>query len=114
MARSARTVRQAALCKRKLRLVQKAGYFYGLVDGQRRVDGTDADEVWRQIHDDAGKADPKFFGFTGAQSRFLVFFPNGIHADGFSSRERDYKVEAKRKLDATASLAEAMYGSGLG
>ncbi|MDE0305094.1 MAG: hypothetical protein OXI87_09450 [Albidovulum sp.] len=97
-----------------MRLVREAGYFYGLVDGRRRVDGAVADEVWRQLHDDAGKADPKYFGFTGAKSRFLVFFPNDFHADGSSSQERGYRVEAKRKLDATAPSAEAMYSRGSG
>ena len=114
MAASARTVRQGTLGKRNLRLVRKDGHFYGLVDGQKCVDGPDADDVWRRLHDDAGKTDPKYFGYAGARSRFLRFFPNGFRSDGFSSQERDYKLAAKRKLDATAPLAEALSGGGLG
>ena len=114
MAASARTVRQGTLGKRNLRLVQKDGHFYGLVDGLKCVDGPDVDDVWRRLHDDAGKTDPKYFGYPGARSRFLRFSPNGFHSDGFSSQERDYKLAAKRKLDATAPLAEALSGSGFG
>ena len=114
MAASARTVRQGILGKRNLRLVQKDGHFYGLVDGEKCVDGSDADDVWRRLHDDAGKADPRYFGYSGARSRFLKFFPNGFHSDGFLSQERNYKLAAKRKLDVTAPLAEALTGRGFG
>ena len=114
MATSARTVRSGTLGKRNLRLVEKDGRFYGLVDGQRCVDGPDADDVWRRLHHDAGKADPKYFGYAGARSRFLKFFPRGFHSDGFSSQERDYKLAAKRKLDADAPLTEALSSGGFG
>lgn len=114
MAASARTVRQGTLGKRGLRLVEKDGRFHGLVDGRVCVDGTDADDVWQRLHRDAGKADPRYFGHAGARSRFLKFFPNGFRSDGFLSRERNYKVEAKRKLDAAAPLSDALNGSGLG
>ena len=99
MAVGARTIRQGRLGKHDLRLVEKNRHYYGLVDGQRCVDGSEADDVWRRLHDDAGKADPRYFGFDGARVRFLKFFPNGFRSDGFSSMERDYKVAAKRKLD---------------
>lgn len=114
MATGARTVRSGALGKRHLRLVEKDGRFYGLVEGQRCVDGSDADDVWRRLHDDAGKADPKYFGYDGARSRFLKFFPKGFHSDDFSSQERDYKLMAKRKLDTIAPLAEARCDRGFG
>ena len=114
MAARARTVRSGTLGKRKLRLVQKDGYFYGLADGQKCVEGPQADDVWRRLHRDAGKADPRYFGYAGARSRFLKFFPNGFHSDGFASMERDYKLAAKRKLDNTAPLAEALSGAGFG
>lgn len=114
MASGARTIRQGTLGRHKLRLVQKDGHFYGLVDGQKCLDGTDAHDVWRRLHRDAGKVDPKYFGYAGARNRFLKFFPHGFHSNGFSSQERDYKLAASRKLDATAPLAEALNGSGLG
>ena len=113
MAPSARTIREGTLGKHDLRLVQKDGHFYGLVDGRMCVDGADADDVWRQLHRDAGKAHPEYFGYAGARNRFRKFFPNGLRSPGFSSQERDYKLAARRKLDK-APLAEALNGSGLG
>ena len=114
MVASARTIRRGRLGKHNLRLVEKDRHFYGLVDGQRCVEGSDADDVWRRLHDDAGKADPRYCGFDGARARFLKFFPNGFRSDGFSSMERDYKVAAKRKLDQSAPLSDALIGLGFG
>ena len=111
---AARTIRQGNLGKRALRLAEKDGKFYGLADGKVCVEGTDADRVWRQLHDEAGKSDPKYFGYSGARSRFLKFFPNGFHSEGYAAQERDYKLAAKNKLDATAPLAMAITGSGYG
>lgn len=66
------------------------------------------------MSDDAGKADPRYFGFDGARARFLKFFPNGFRSDGFSLMERDPKVAAKRKLDQNAPLIDALTGHGFG
>lgn len=111
---TARTLRQGSLGKRVLRLVEKDGKFFGLADGKVCVEGTEADRVWQQLQDEAGKSDPKYFGYAGARSRFLKFFPNGFHSDGYAEQERDYKLAAKKKLDATAALEMALTGSGYG
>lgn len=111
---AARKIRQGNLGKRALRLAKKDGKFYGLVDGKVCVEGTDADRVWQQLHDEAGKSDPKYFGYSGAGIRFLKFFPNGFHSEGYAAQERDYKLAAKNKLDATAPLEMAITGSGYG
>jgi hypothetical protein len=110
----AKTIRQAKLGKRALRLAEKDGTFYGLSDGKICAQGDDPDRVWRQLHDEAGKSDPRYFGYTGAKSRFLRFFPNGFRSDGYASQERDYKVAAKRKLDETAPLEKTLIGTGYG
>lgn len=110
----AETIRTAKLGKKELRLVRMNGRFFGLADGVRCAEGDNADDVWRQLHDDAGKSDPKYFGFDGARSRFLKFFPNGFHSDGYASQERDYKLAAKAKLDQTAPLEKAVDGEGFG
>ena len=90
------------------------GRFFGLADGVRCIEGDNADDVWRQLHDDAGKSDPKYFGFDGARNRFLKFFPNGFHSDGYASQERDYKLAAKAKLDKAAPLDKVVDGKGFG
>lgn len=110
----AEIIRTGKLGKKELRLVKMNGRFFGLVDGARCTEGENADDVWRQLHDDAGKGDPKYFGFDGARNRFLKFFPNGFHSGGYSSQERDYKLAAKAKLDATAPLDKAADEKGLG
>jgi hypothetical protein len=94
--------------------VRKDSRFFGLADGKVCAEGEDPDDVWRRLHDEAGKANPKYFGFDGARARFLRFFPNGFHSAGFTSAERDYKVAAKQRLDETAPLEQAVSGSGLG
>lgn len=60
------TIRNANLGKTALRLVRKDGRFFGLANGAIVVEGDDADDVWRRLHDDAGKGDAKYFGFDEA------------------------------------------------
>jgi hypothetical protein len=102
-----------------LRLVEKDRAFIGVIfaaDGLKKaqIEGNDADDVWRRLHDEAGKANPKYFGFDGARARFLRFFPNGFHSVGYTKAERDYKIEAKQLLNETAPLKHAVGASGLG
>lgn len=111
---AARTIRQRNLGKRALRLVEKDSKFFGLADGKVCVEGDDADRVWQQLHDEAGKSDPNYFGYSGARSRFLKFFPEGFQSEGYAAQERDYKLAAKNKLDTTAPLEKALTGSGFG
>jgi hypothetical protein len=110
----AETIRTGKLGKKELRLVKMNGRFFGLADGVKCSEGENADDVWRQLHDDAGKSDPNYFGFDGARSRFLKFFPNGLHSQGYASQERDYKLAAKAKLDETAPLEKTVDGKGFG
>ena len=110
----AKTIRSGTIGKRALRLVEQDGKFFGLADGKICTKGSDAEVVWGSLHDEAGKADPKYFGYKGARSQFLKFFPNGFHSDGFRSQERSYKVAAKEKLDAAAPLTEPKEGNGFG
>lgn len=114
MVASVKTIRKGKLGKHELRLVRKDQHFYGLVDGQKCVDGSDADDVWRRLHDDAGKNDPKYFGYPGARSRFLKIFHDGFYSDRFLSKERDQKIKAKKKLDTTVPLNKALTGGGFG
>jgi hypothetical protein len=67
-------IRGAMLGKTELRLSQQDGRFYGLIDGKIVVNGDSADDVWRRLHDEADKSNPKYFGFDGARNRFLHFF----------------------------------------
>lgn len=108
------TIRNGKLGEKRLRLVRKGNQFYGLANGKICTEGSDADDVWRRLYDDAGKSDPRYFGYDGARARFLKFFPNGFHSEGFASQERTYKLALKEKLDSTAPLEQALEAEGLG
>ncbi len=111
-----KTIRTAKLGDMELRLVEKDKQFIGLVfsggPAKIQIEGSSADDVWRRLHDEAGKANPKYFGFDGARARFLHFFPNGFHSAGYAGQERDYKVEAKASLDKIVPVEKAATGSG--
>jgi hypothetical protein len=113
-----KTVRETRSGDILLRLIEKDKLFIGIIiaNGAKKVqiEGADADDVWRRLHDEAGKAKPKYFGFDGARARFLHFFPNGFQSNEYAVSERNYKVAAKSKLDATAPLEKAVTGAGYG
>ncbi|WP_027234504.1 hypothetical protein [Leisingera caerulea] len=111
---AAKTIRSTNFGKYELRLVEQNGVFYGLANGKICSEGNDRDRVWLALHDEAGKSDPRYFGYAGAKSRFLKFFPAGFQSDGYANQERDYKVAAKRKLDEVAPLEGVLSGSGYG
>ena len=69
---------------------------------------------WHGAPFDAGKGDPRYFGFDGAKARFLRLMPDGFRSAAFATMERDYKVAAKAKLDATVPLDQAVDGAGFG
>lgn len=113
-----KTIRTAKIGKSEFRLVERDKQFVGLVfsggSTKIQIEGSSADDVWRRLHDEAGKVNPKYFGFDGARARFLRFFPNGFQSAGYIGEERDYKVAAKQKLDAAAPLERAVTESGFG
>ncbi|MCY4426441.1 MAG: hypothetical protein OXC05_05365 [Halieaceae bacterium] len=110
----AETIRYGKLGARRLRLVRKGTSFYGMADGKVCTKGNNPDNVWQRLQDDAGKSDPRYFGYEGARARFLQFFPDGFHSDSYVSQERGYKLAAKERLDAAAPLEEAVAGQGFG
>jgi len=114
-----KTVLTAKVGDLSLRLVEKDRAFIGLIFAadnsmKAQIEGDDADEVWRRLHDEAGKANPKYFGFDGARNRFLHWFAGGFQSPSYLRQERAYKVEAKQALDATVPVEKAATGSGYG
>ncbi len=79
-----------------------------LAPGGRRLElsGERADDVWNRLRDSVGQIGPKYVGFAGARNRFLDFFANGFHSDGYAEEERDYKVAAKERLDREAPVVD--------
>ena len=109
-----KTIRTGKAGNRALALVLSEGRYIGLADRVRCVEGEDADDVWRRLHDEAGRADPRYFGYDGARARFLELFPDGFASGAFASHERDYKIAAKAGLDEAAPLEDALTQAGLG
>jgi hypothetical protein len=100
--------------KKELRISQRDGHLYGLIDGKIVLQGDDQTGLLNRLRDEADKADPKYFGFDGARNRFLHFFKAGFHSPNFVKAEREYKLDAKRQLDIEAPLERAITTSGLG
>jgi len=114
-----KTIREATRGKLTLRLLEtKTGYLGALIGAQAgrpaTIDGTDAEDVWRRLEAEAGKSDRSYFGFDGARSRFLQFYPQGFASPGYSRDERDYKLAARAKLLDVAPFEEALRARGLG
>lgn len=110
-------IREASLGDALLRLFKEDGAYKGAVilgKTVKVVEGSEADDVWRRMHDEAGRLNPKYVGFDGARNRFLQFFPGGFRSAGYRTQERGYKVAAKAKLDSTAPLQQAASGTGFG
>lgn len=108
----AKTLRSTMLGDINLRLVQKELQFYGLANGKIIVEGPSSDDVWRRLHDQAGKASPRYFGFDGAKQRFLSFFPSGFESPEYVTQERDDKDAARDMLSKFVPLEGAREGSG--
>lgn len=108
------TIRKAQLGKTELRLVRSGDQVVGMADGKKICQGRDEDEVWAQLYADVGKSRLNYFGYDGARNRFLYCFRGGFASSEYASKEREYKLASKRKLDAIATPNEAVSASGLG
>jgi hypothetical protein len=99
-----------------LRVVDTGKVFVGIANlpgtRQIQVEADSREEAHRRLLDKLSKANPKYVGFTGARNRFLHYFPNGFHSEGYETEERNYKIAAKEALDRDAPLATVAGASG--
>lgn len=112
------TVREEKRGKLILRLVAMKGKYAGVIISDKGrealLEGDDADELWRKLKQEAAQSDKSYVGFAGARSRFLHFFPEGFSGARYGVEERDYKLAAKAKLDATLPVDQALDAKGIG
>lgn len=113
-----RTIRTRTAGKAKLRLVRTSKEFIGLIlEGGKttfQTSGQEADLVWSELQVRLAKEGPNWFGYTGARARFLHWFAAGFKSAAYLKDERNYKVAAKSRLEATTPVEEAATGSGHG
>jgi hypothetical protein len=69
-----KTIRTGKVGDLTLRIVERNHAFVGLIFGsdsskKPQIEGSNADDVWRRLHDEAGKAGPNYFGHDGARVR---------------------------------------------
>lgn len=74
----------------------------------KRIDGDNADEVWGKLVAEVGTTDPQYFGIDGAIAKFLSEFTEGFEGQEYLKTERNYKIEAKEKLDKSVPLEIAI------
>lgn len=110
-----RTIRKAQLAKTELRLVRSDDRVVGMADGEKMCQGRDEDEdgVWAQLYANVGKSRLNYFGYDGARNRFLYCFRGRFASSEYASKEGEYKLASKRKLNAIATPTEAASASGL-
>lgn len=113
-----KTIREERIGKNTLRLVRTAeGYAGILVPAGRAkepVRGDDPEAVWQELRALVGKSGDAYFGFDGALARFRRYFPRGFRASDFDGSERQYKLDARNRLDSEVPLEAALAGSGYG
>ncbi|HEY2048593.1 MAG TPA: hypothetical protein VGH03_04575 [Caulobacteraceae bacterium] len=121
-------IRTGKLSRIELRLVDVNGVLHGIAEeGDKRIvhiqgeGGEDADRVWTRLHDEVTKKSVSYFGYEGAKTRFLKYFPGGFASDAYvgsggknGTGERAYKLAAKARLEAKVTPEAAATGSGFG
>src|SRR5262249_48723557 len=113
------TIRTEERGKLTLRLVKTKVGYSGVINsagkGQlARMDGSDPVELWRRLEQEAAQSSKDYVGFGGARARFLRAYPQGFKTPRYWKDERDYKLRAMAKLDASVPLEQAMDGKDIG
>jgi hypothetical protein len=105
-----KTIREAAIGKFTMRLLEHDGGYVGAIIGGKTVqpiEGDDPEALWKRLRLEVGKAHPSYFGYDGARARFLRLFPDGFGGAEFARHERDPKVSASSFLNSVLPLEMA-------
>lgn len=113
-----KTIRETSAGKARLRLIQTGTGYAGIIleDGKKIFEarGDDEEVVWQDLHAQLARSGPNWFGWGGARDRFLHWFAGGFNSPAYLADERNYKLAAKQRLEATAPVEVAATGSGHG
>ena len=113
-----KTIREEHRGKNLLRLVQTATGYSGIIVKRHAktppVDGEDAEEVWGRLERQLVETRPDYVGFHGARIRFRSIFREGFSDSEYLVTERNYKRDAKRRLDECLPLEDGVSATGKG
>ena len=113
-----KTIREDRRGNRLLRLVKTAtGYSGTILTGRNRtppIDSEDADEVWGRLERQLAEINTDYFGFRGARIRFRGVSQEGFSDPAYLTNERNYKLNAKRRLDEHLPIEEGVSSTGKG
>ncbi|WP_304074538.1 hypothetical protein [Maricaulis maris] len=100
--------------KFELRVIAAKNGYKGAViaDGKSSppIEGTDVEDVLSRLRGEASRMSKSFFGFSGAIQRFTSLFPEGFSDPEFLRRERQYKLAAAKRVNASMPLESALSG----
>jgi hypothetical protein len=106
-----KTIREANFGNSIVRLLEmKDGYAGIIIHNSKRLGpyyDTDPDRLWQSLARERAKVHPDYFGYSGAKSRLLHVFPEGLAGQTYVDWERRYKLDAKAYLDLHLPLEQA-------
>jgi len=112
------TVREDKRGKLTLRMLKdKTGYAGIVLSAEGRqalLRSDDPVELWHRLEQAAAQASKDYVGFDGARGRFLRACPAGFSTPAYLADERDWKLRAKARLDASLPMAWAVDGKDMG
>ena len=107
-----KTIREEKVGKATLRIVDMGADFAGVILGGETtvapIRGESAEVVWSALQQLQRQSMPGFFGFDGAERRFLEIFPAGFADPEYRRHERDYKLRAREYLLEALPLEAAI------
>lgn len=113
-----KTFKEDKIGKSTLRVVQTGAIFTGIiVSGEKIVfkeTNANPDALWNILVSNVGTTNPNYFGYDDAKARFLKFFPEGFNGEDYIKTERNYKIDAKNKLENAVPLEIAITCTGMG
>lgn len=114
MATTLKQINRRFVGKTEVRMFRRANDYAGVIlppqGAPRQFEGDDPDVLWRKLLAEVGRAHPDYFGFDGARSRFLGYFPQGFADPRYAEKERDYKDQAVAKVAAILPMEAAHAG----
>lgn len=97
--------------KAKIRVMfVETGYRGSVILGGKQIvllEDEDVDRLKTRLRNEAGRLHPDYFGYEGAISRFLSFFPEGFVDPAYVELERSYKLTSQAKLIDALTLEDA-------